>query len=334
MIASDARSGGHARPSPKVIPFGAGRAPIALVALLAALALFAAGCRTAPPPGFLRGAPLAVDDARATRVLDDYLARIATRNVLRGSARVVLSGPDFKLNRPQNVVIARPARLRFEVVGLFEQLAAVLVADGDRYGFYDASNGEMEHGAVTPGLLWELAMVDVGIPEAVELLLGAPRPRAFGARAAVWQEDGDRIGIGFTTGPADAHSPAHSPAHTSGQAHHRPDCPADPERGWRDAACFAEAGALAAGGDAFVFDRDGRLVELRAFLAEGELRYRARFEAYGALGEGADRTDFPHVVTIESPAVGSEARFAWKRVMLGGEVADRLFRLPERGTRW
>ncbi|MBK7950325.1 MAG: hypothetical protein IPK00_16630 [Deltaproteobacteria bacterium] len=327
MIGRRVPSASLTRPIPSVAPFGAtGGSPIVLLALLAALALFAAGCRTVPPPGFLRGAPLAVDDGRASRLLDDYLARTATRDVLRGSARVVLSGPDFKLNRPQNVVVARPARLRFEVVGLFEQLAAVLVADGDRYGFYDASNGEMEHGAVTPGLLWELAKVDVGIPEAVELLLGAPRPRPFGARAAVWQEEGDRIGIGFT--------PGHTSGHTSGRSHRRPDCPADPEQGWRDAACFAEAGALSEGGDAFVFDRDGRLVELRAFLAEGTLRYRARFEEYEALGEGADRTDFPRVVTIESPAVGSEARFAWKRVMLGGEVADRMFRLPERGTRW
>ncbi|MBY0400217.1 hypothetical protein K2X89_07980 [Myxococcota bacterium] len=289
-----------------------------MLVLLAALALFAAGCRTAPPPAFLRGTPLAVDDARATRLLDAYLADSAARSVLQGSARVALTGPDFKLNRPQNVVVARPARLRFEVVGLFEQLAAVLVTDGHRYGFYDASKGAMEEGAVTPGLLWSLAKVDVGIPEAVEILLAAPRPQAFAARAAVWQEESDRIGIGFTAG--------HTPR--------RHDCPADPEQAWRDAACFADAGALAEGGEAFVFDRDGRLVELRSFLADGVLRYRARFEQYGALGAGASRTDFPLVVTIESPAVGSEARFAWKRVMLGGEVADRLFRLPERGARW
>ncbi|MFO0691666.1 MAG: hypothetical protein U0900_23420 [Myxococcota bacterium] len=300
------------------------RAPIRLIALLAGLALLAAGCRTAPPPGLLRGTVRPLDDPRASQLLDDYLARTATRDVLRGSARVALTGPDFKLNRPQNVVVARPARLRFEVVGLFEQLAAVLVADGDRYGFYDATNGGMEVGAVTPSLLWELAKVDVGIPEAVGVLLGAPRPEAFGARAAVWQEEGDRIGIAFARAAGGAEGPVHR----------RHGCPAEPERGWRDAACFVDAGALAEGGDAFVFDRDGRLVELRAYLAGGELRYRARFEAYAPLGEGADPVDFPRLVTIESPAVGSEARFAWKRVMLGGEVADRMFRLPERGTRW
>lgn len=291
----------------------------ARVGLLALLLLLAAACRTAPPPAFLRGSPLAADDPRASRLLDAYLTGIAARDVLRGSARVALTGPDFKLNRPQNVVVARPDRLRFEVVGLFDQLAAVLVADGERYGFFDASSGEMEQGPVTPGLLWVLAKVDVGIPEAVSILLGAPRPEAFAARAAVWQEEDDRIGIGFTTA----------------QAHRRRGCPAAPEQAWRDAACFADAGALADGGDAFVFDRDGRLVELRAFEADGVLRYRARFEQYAAVGEGAGAADFPNLVTIESPAVGSEARFAWKRVMLGGEVADRLFRLPEKkGARW
>jgi hypothetical protein len=193
------------------------------------------------------------------------------------------------------------------------------VSDGESYGFYDASSGEMEAGPLTDGLLWELAKVDVGVPEAVELLLGAPRPHPFGARAAVWQEDSDRLGIAFTSTPARRRAAA---------------CVEAPDRGWREAACFGERAALEAGGDAFVFDRDGRLIELRAFLSDGVLRYRARFEQYAALGAGDATTDFPRVVTIESPEVGSQARFAWKRVVLGGEVADRLFRLPEKGTRW
>src|SRR5690606_41408116 len=116
--------------------------------------------------------------------------------------------------------------------------------------------------------------------------------------------------------------------------HRRADCPAAPEPGWRDAACFGEPADLAAGGEAFVFDAAGRLVELRAFEAEGVLRYRARFEQYTTLDDGERRTEFPLVVTIESPTERSEARFAWKRVMLGGEVADRLFQLPDGGRRW
>ncbi|MEZ4280152.1 MAG: hypothetical protein R3F21_11120 [Myxococcota bacterium] len=281
---------------------------------MTALACATVACRTSAPPGMLQGAPLPIDDARANRVVEAYLAASAARTGLRGSARVALAGPDFKLNRPQRIVVERPARLRFEVIGLFEQLAAVIVSDGRRYGFYDASTGEMEEGPLVPSLLWELAKVDVEVAEAVGILLGAPRPRSGSARAAVWLEPADHIGIAFANGLG-------AP---------RPDCPAEPERGWLDAACFAEAGDLARGGDAFLFDPAGHLVELRAYDAAGALRFRARFEDYGAIGEGAERVEFPNSVTIDSPGVGSQARFAWNRVMLATDLPDRLFRLPER----
>jgi hypothetical protein len=156
----------------------------------------------------------------------------------------------------------------------------------------------------------------------VGILLGAPRPRPGSARAAVWLEPADRLGVAFANDRRAA----------------RPDCPADPERGWRDAACFAEAGDLARGGDAFLFDPAGRLVELRAYDAAGALRFRVRFEDYGAIGEGAERIDFPKSVTIDSPGVGSQARFAWNRVMLASALPDRLFQLPEhraaQGSAW
>jgi hypothetical protein len=293
------------------------RVPTCLAVAFLTLASLTSACRTAPPRGVLGGEALPVDDVRAGRVFETYRATASARSVLRGSARVAVTGPDFKLNRPQNVVVARPARLRFEVVGLFEQLAAVLVSDGVHYGFYDAATGEMEHGFVTPSLLWELAQVDVEVGEAVGLLLGAPLPPAFAARAAVYEENDGRLAIAFAA-PGAA----------------RRDCPAQAEQGWHDPACFLAPSALAAGADVFVFDREGRLVELRAFEADGVLRYRARFEQYGPVGTGEARVDFPALVTIDSAGVKSQARFAWKRVMLAGEVSDRLFQLPERGARW
>ncbi len=280
------------------------------------LALGSSGCATAPPATVVRGRPLPLDDARASRLFEAYLAGTATRNALRGTAGVSLVGPDFKLNRPQNIVVERPARLRFEVIGLFDQLAAVLVSDGESYGFYDAATGELERGPLTPTILWDLARVDVGVGEAVGLLLGAPRPPAGGGRAAVWQEADDRIGVAF--------------ARVASRA--SVECAEPVERGWTDPACFGGPESLREGGDAFVFDRDGRLAELRAFDADGVLRYRARFEQYGGLGDGADRSEFPNLVTIESAAARSEARFAWKRVMLAGSLSDRLFELPERGS--
>ena len=294
-----------------------GRLPVALVSLVGLLFVGLA-CRTAPPAGLLRGAPLPLEDERASRLVDDYLTRTETRRALRGSARVALSGPDFKLNRPQNVVVARPARLRFEVVGLFEQLAAVLVSDGETYGFFDASTGEMETGAVTPDLLWSLGKVDLAVDEAVAILLAAPRPPPFGARAAVWREDEDRVGVAFASSSARA----------------REDCPPTPDRGWQDAACFGEPGDLMDGGEVFVFDGTGRLVEVRAYEPGGALRYLARFTGFRPIADESGSVEFPASVEIQSPAVRAEARFDWKRVQLTAEVDDRWFRLPERRRRW
>ena len=269
-------------------------APVTFPLLSIFLALAFAGCRTAPPETIVRGQPLPIDDPRASRVFGAYLEATATRTALRGSARVSLAGPDFKLDRPQNVVVERPARLRFEVIGLFEQLAAVVVSDGEHYGFYDAATGEMERGPLTPTILWDLARVDVEVGEAVGLLLGAPRPSPGSARAAVWQEPDDRVGLAFAR---------------EGELR-SVECGEPVERGWTDPACYLGPESLREGADAFVFDRDGRLAEVRAFDADGSLRYRARFEAYRPLGEGPDPGEFPNLVTIESAAARSEARFA------------------------
>jgi len=292
--------------------------------------LLMAGCRTLPPPAASpTGTPLAIDDERAERLLTGYLGEVEARSGLRGSARVQLRGPDFKLNRPQRIVVERPARLRFEVIGLFDQLAAVLVSDGRRFGFYDAANGAVSRGRVTSSLLWDLARIDLDAHEAVGLLLGAPAPSPGLARAGVWLEADGRIALGFAWPEAEA----------AGQGV-REGCDLDPEKALLDPVCFLGARALEAGGEVFVFAGDGRLAELRALDPAGEVRFRATFEDYaelvsgatdgGAAGKTGARIAFANRVTIRSPGVGAEARFVWKRVMLGGPLSDRLFRLPER----
>jgi len=296
---------------------------VAPILAVLSLGLVVAGCRSFPRAGVtLPGVPLAIDDARAEQVLAAHLARVDARTGLRGSARVALRGPDFKLNRPQRVVVERPARLRFEVVGLFDQLAAVLVTDGEVFGFYDASTGEILRGAVSPDLLWDLARIDLAPAEAVGLLLGAPAPGAGLARAAVWLEDGTRIALGFAApGPRAADV-----------------CRTDDRRALVDPVCFLAPAALEAGGEIFVFDEAGRLVELRALGPQGAVRHVARFEAFEATGSVADEGEdaqasaseaFAHRVTIRSPEVGAEARFDWKRVMFDGPISDRFFVLPD-----
>ena len=275
--------------------------------------LLLVGCQTAPRRSVdIAGASLPIDDARADVFLSDYFAQASERTGLRGSARVSLTGPDFRLNRPQRIVVERPGRLRFEVLGLFDQLAAVLVSDGRRFGFFEASTRRISRGHVTPTLLWDLAKIDLAPEEMVGLLLGAPEPSAGLSRAGVWLSAKGGVVVAFAWA-----------------SHDQPEiCDAEPERRRFDAVCYVSAAGLADGGEVFYFDSEGRLVEFHSLESGGELRFRAVFEKYSALA-GSDGVIFPNQVTVQSPSVESEATFVWKRVMLDSPLSDRLFTLPE-----
>jgi hypothetical protein len=233
---------------------------------------------------------------------------------LRGSARVLLEGPDFKLNRPQRILVERPARVRFEVIGLFDQLVAMLATNGRIFGFYDASDGSVSRGLVTPTLLWDLAKIDLDIHEIVGLLLGAPIPSFGLARAGVWLEPDGGLVMVFAWPRVE------------------PDvnCREHPIRSLLDSRCFTSFEALGDGGEMFLFDVDGRLAEVRGLDPGGSIRFRATFEDYRSLDGEAGGVDFPNRVTIRSPEVESLARFVWKQVMLADELPDRLFMISER----
>ena len=288
--------------------------PIAGLLLL----LLVVGCRTgpAPVPGMqMTGTRLSVDDARAERVLRSYLELVEARSALRGSARVLLEGPDFKLNRPQRILVERPARIRFEVIGLFDQLAAMLATNGQQFGFYEVSSGRVAKGRVTPSLLWDLAKIDLDVYEVVGLLLAAPMPSPGIARAAVWLEPDGGIALVFAW-------PEDEPG---------PKCREDPRRALFESDCFVSFDSLGEGGEMFLFDVDGRLAEVRNLDPGGVLRFRATFEEYGSLLEGEGQADFPNRITLLSPTAASSARFDWKRVMLADELSDRFFVIPDRG---
>jgi hypothetical protein len=266
----------------------------------------------------MRGTRLAIDDARAERALRSYLELVDTRSALRGSARVLIEAPDFKLHRPQRILVERPARLRFEVVGLFDQLAAMLVTDGRIFGFYDVAKGDIARGVVTPTLLWDLAKIDLDVDEVVGLLLAAPVPSPGVARSAVWLEPDGRIAVVFAW-------PEGEPA---------AECADAPRRSLFASECFVSVDSMADGGEVFFFDESGRLAEVRDLEPGGAVRYRATFEDYGlhAMEEGANQIEFPNRITLRSPEASSTARFTWKRVMLADELPDPLFMLPNRSV--
>ncbi|MBW2698468.1 MAG: hypothetical protein JRE70_18435, partial [Deltaproteobacteria bacterium] len=140
------------------------------VALLFPLS-FLLACRTPMP-----AVPLPADDPRPHVLLESLRERAEGRTALRARAKLDLSSPDLRVSRPQRMAVARPLRLRVEVIGLFNQLAAILVTNGHVYQVYDARSAHLEEGIVSEGLLWRVARVDLSPSEAVDILLGAPLP--------------------------------------------------------------------------------------------------------------------------------------------------------------
>jgi hypothetical protein len=148
-------------------------------------------------PGDLAGAiALATDDQRVVSLVGGLVATAEDRHSLVGAADVSLTSPDLRFSRPQRVALMRPSSLRIEVLGLFNQVAAILTTDGSRYQLYDATRPEIEEGRARPGLLWQVARVDLEPDEAIDLLLGAPLDARSRVEAAHAGKDG-RIRIAF-----------------------------------------------------------------------------------------------------------------------------------------
>jgi len=140
-----------------------------------AVALLAVSCRTPAPLSSPQ--PLATGDPRPVAWMASLAQSAESRQALRAHSRLALDSPDLRFRRPQRLLVQQPAELRVEVFGLFGQVAAVLVTDGQQFEWLDASRGEVERGVVDDQLLWRLAQIDLSPREAVAVLLGVPLPR-------------------------------------------------------------------------------------------------------------------------------------------------------------
>lgn len=136
----------------------------------AVAALLAAGCRTSLPPAV----PLAPEDPRPVALLASLGERGAELQALRGLAKLSVEGPEGSLRSKQVLVVARPARLRVEVLGFLSQTVALLATDGETYDLFQVKERRFERAPVHPGLLWEVAGIALAPDEAVRVLLGAP----------------------------------------------------------------------------------------------------------------------------------------------------------------
>ncbi len=163
-------------------------------AVFVTAALLLSGCATPQDPSrsepFDQAAPLAAQDPRVVSLAGALAAMAEDRHSLVGAARVSLEAPDLRFSRPQRVALMRPSSLRVEILGLFDQVAAILTTDGTRYQLYEPGSPEIEEGVAGRGLLWQVARIDLEPEEAVGLLLGAPVHPDSVLEAARSQGDG------------------------------------------------------------------------------------------------------------------------------------------------
>lgn len=179
-----------------------GVAAVRLRVLVAGLALVSA-CAKPPPAAPRLAEPIPVDDARAAALLDSMRSAASERERLRGMAELSFDGAAGSVRSKQAIVLEQPSHLRIEVLGFLSQAVAVLVTDGDRFELLRAEDRSRREGAVYPGLLFEVAQIDLTPEEGVSLLLGAP-PEIPGLRVGsaallddgsiqVELEDGQRV---------------------------------------------------------------------------------------------------------------------------------------------
>lgn len=161
--------------------------------LLSLGSIVALGCQTLLPPR----ERLDAIDPRPGVLIAALEATATARSSLQGALQLSLDAPDLHFRRPQRLALRRPADLRVEVLGLFGQIAAVLVTNGATYQTFDASRGTVESGDVTPDLLWRTARVALQPVEAVDLLLGTPRPSEDAFFDGAFTEPGDGVSLEF-----------------------------------------------------------------------------------------------------------------------------------------
>lgn len=135
--------------------------------------LLAAACRGLP--GQLPA--LAPDDRRPAELLAALDARASERQALRGRARIAVDADDgVRLRGSQVLVLERPDRLRVEILGFLGETEVVLTTSGESYELFLVGEQRYESGTLYPGLLWDVARIDLEPREVVDLLLGAPIP--------------------------------------------------------------------------------------------------------------------------------------------------------------
>ncbi|MCG8587866.1 MAG: hypothetical protein MJE66_01100 [Proteobacteria bacterium] len=156
--------------------------------------VFGWGCSTLGPPA---AAPVPASDPRVSAYVSALHEAAERRQAVRGVVRLALDDGDQRARSVQRIAAARPARLRVEVLGLLDQILAVLATDGETFQLHQTSPRRFEAGPVSRGLLRRVARIDLAPEAAAPLLLGAPAPAERLRMASAMEWSDGRLAIPF-----------------------------------------------------------------------------------------------------------------------------------------
>ncbi len=157
-------------PSPPTHP----RPPrFVLLAVVLAVAATLSGCAATRPAS----APLPPDRLPTVFDIDATLAE--RRNALksmRALARLHYRHPEGNDSSREAIAVARPDRLRVEVLSLFGAMF-VLTAEDGRFTAYARQENTVYRGASSPENMWRYARIGLPVADLVDLVLGTPPQR-------------------------------------------------------------------------------------------------------------------------------------------------------------
>ena len=137
----------------------------AALSLAGCAAVLAGGCHPhVPPPD------LSLDPARLLAQVREAQAPLQR---VQGEARLRLRSSQGTAGVRQFAAAERPDRIHLEELDFFGNPAAVLVASGGRFWFYDARKKVLYRGAATPANLSRLVPVPLSAEDLVSILLGS-----------------------------------------------------------------------------------------------------------------------------------------------------------------
>jgi hypothetical protein len=100
--------------------------------------------------------------------------RSGTLHALSGSGNLSVKTPRGGGNAGVNIAAERPARLRVEVLGFFDNTVLLFATDGERLSVYHADDGTFAEGPATPRALARVVPIVLGAEDLVSLLFGDP----------------------------------------------------------------------------------------------------------------------------------------------------------------